>query len=93
MTNNTLKQDTLKLLKQAVVTWEHCEFGAPTIDCKRPYGNSDVHTDIAEILVIKAFVDHNGEHHFSGEQVDYMDKVHANTKPVLEEILRALEDK
>ena len=32
--------------------WDDCEFGAPTIDCKRPYGNSDVIGDIVEILEI-----------------------------------------
>ena len=42
----------LKLLKRMYVGWDHCEFGAPAIDCKRPYGNSDVLMDMAEILDI-----------------------------------------
>lgn len=45
-----LKEEHIKLLKNAYVSWEDCEFGAPTIDCKRPYGNSNVYHDIAEIL-------------------------------------------
>lgn len=40
----------IKLLKHANIGWQNCEFGAPAIDCKRPYGNSDVITDIADIL-------------------------------------------
>lgn len=40
----------LKLLSNFYVVWRTCEYGAPAIDCKRPYGNSDVETDIADIL-------------------------------------------
>jgi hypothetical protein len=32
--------------------WDETEFGAPEIDCKRPYGNSSVFADIAEVLGI-----------------------------------------
>lgn len=39
----------LDLLKAAYWRYEDCEFGAPAMDCKRPYGNSDVITDIREI--------------------------------------------
>ena len=45
-----LTQDHIKLLQRAYVRWEDCEFGAPAIDCKRPYGNSNVYHDITEIL-------------------------------------------
>ena len=45
-----LKQEHLDLLKEAYVEWQDCETGAPCIDPKRPYGNSDVEGDIAEIL-------------------------------------------
>ncbi len=40
----------LTLLRHAYVRWEDIEFGAPAIDGKRPYGNSDVLGDIVEIL-------------------------------------------
>ena len=52
MPNQTfeLKPEHIKLLKAAEWRWEDCEFGAPAIDCKRPYGNSDVITDMLEIL-------------------------------------------
>lgn len=50
VTEFTVTEDHLKLLRRAYVGWDDCEFGAPAIDCKRPYGNSDVLGDIAEIL-------------------------------------------
>lgn len=43
----------IKLLQNLHIGWESCEFGAPGVDCKRPFGNSDVFGDIAEILGIK----------------------------------------
>jgi hypothetical protein len=49
-TEFTVTEEHLKLLRRANVDWEDCEFGAPAIDCKRPYGNSDVVADIGEIL-------------------------------------------
>jgi hypothetical protein len=45
-----IKPEHLTLLKNAYVYWNDCEYGAPSIDCKRPYGNSDVIGDVAEIL-------------------------------------------
>ena len=46
----TVTEQHLKLLSYAYVDWNDLEFGAPSIDCKRPYGNSDVLRDIAERL-------------------------------------------
>jgi hypothetical protein len=46
----TVTEQHLALLRRAWVTWEYIEFGAPAIDGKRPYGNSDVLRDIAEAL-------------------------------------------
>lgn len=46
----TVTDDHLKLLRRANVGWDSGEFGAPSIDCKRPYGNSDVVSDIHEII-------------------------------------------
>jgi len=42
--------DHIKLLKSAYAGWDDCDYGAPTIDCKRPYGNSGVSHDICQIL-------------------------------------------
>lgn len=42
--------DHLTLLKESCWSWDDCEFGAPSMDPKRPYGNSDVEDDLAEHL-------------------------------------------
>lgn len=43
-------EDHLKLLKHSHIIWRASEYGAPAIDPKRPYGNTSVESDIAEIL-------------------------------------------
>jgi hypothetical protein len=48
----TVTDEHLRLLRRAHVSWDNTEFGAPEISCKRPYGNSYVLRDIAEILEI-----------------------------------------
>lgn len=45
-----LKPEHLLLLKNANVQMQDVETGAPEIDPKRPYGNSFVAGDVAEIL-------------------------------------------
>jgi hypothetical protein len=46
----TLTADHVKLIRRMNVGWDGMEYGAPRIDPKRPYGNSDVEQDIHEIL-------------------------------------------
>lgn len=48
----TVTQQHLDLLYSAYVGWCDDEFGAPCIDPKRPYGNSDVVSDMCDILDI-----------------------------------------
>lgn len=74
-----LKLEHIKLLKRAYIRWEDGEFGAPSIDCKRPYGNSFVYADIAEILGIN----HVGEV-FTVYQKDLMWKLHRGTETALQ---------
>lgn len=40
----------LRLLRNTYVRWDYVEFGAPAIDSKRPYGNSDVYGDMVELV-------------------------------------------
>ncbi len=54
----TITKDHLNLLKRMYVSWDDCEFGAPSIDCKRPYGNSDVLDDIKEITGKRSHILH-----------------------------------
>ena len=46
----TVTDEHLRLLRRAYIGWDEIEFGAPEINAKRPYGNSNVYGDIAEIL-------------------------------------------
>ena len=46
----TVTDDHLALLRQARARWLGLEFGAPCIDPNRPYGNSGVVEDIADIV-------------------------------------------
>jgi len=50
----TVTEEHLRLLRHAYVFWDEAEFGAPSIDAKRPYGNSNVYRDIAQILGVPA---------------------------------------
>jgi len=74
-----LKQEHLTLLANAYVDWEDTETGAPAIDPKRPYGNSFVAGDIAEILGIEPEGDG-----FSQEQIDSMMELHRGTQTALQ---------
>lgn len=84
----TLKKEHILLLKNAYISWQDCEFGAPEINPKRPYGNSDVMYDITEILGLELFEDCYGERHLSEEQADYIDNLHKETMQALQVILK-----
>ncbi len=83
-----LKQIHLDLLKNMYVSWDDCEFGAPEIDPKRPYGNSDVYTDIAEIIQLpkKDNWDYK-EEDWTEETADMMEDLHKQMEVVLQIIL------
>lgn len=82
--NFTVTEAHIKLLQKATVSWLNFEFGAPGIDPKRPYGNSDVYPDIAKVLNIPA--DENDE--YTDKQQIYMEQIHSETKTALEIFLR-----
>lgn len=51
MNKFTIKKEHLELIKNLVVVWNDGDGpGAPGINTKKPYGNSGVENDIAEIL-------------------------------------------
>ncbi len=50
VTEFTVTEDHLKLLRHAHVSWDEAEYGAPSIDSKRPYGWSNVLGSMAQIL-------------------------------------------
>lgn len=47
-----VKEHHLKLLKELYIDWNNDGFGAPCVDPKRPFGNSDVFKDMARILCL-----------------------------------------
>lgn len=78
-----ITENHLKLLKHMCVEWNDMEFGAPSIDPKRPYGNSDVYEDISSILGLPT-PDYDNDEDFTDEQVEYMDKIHEEMETVLQ---------
>ena len=80
-----LKQEHIQLLSNAYIEWDDCEFGAPCIDPKRPYGNSWVYGDIAEILNIQ--YDEDADEPFTEEQESYFLELHEELKTALQIIL------
>lgn len=83
-----LKPEHIKLLREAYIDWNNCEFGAPSIDCKRPYGNSDVYGDIAEILGWDLIDDGWGEKVLTYEQRNYAAQLHKETQTALQIIVQ-----
>lgn len=83
----TLTEDHITLLRRANLRWDDCEYGAPAIDCKRPYGNSDVELDIAEILGWELFVDQHDERHLTAVQSDLARRLHEETLQALQCVL------
>lgn len=83
-----LKQVHLDLLKEANIGWDNCEFGAPCIDPKRPYGNSNVFDDIASAIKLKKKGNFDyKEEDWKEEAMDFMDDLHRQTQIALEIIL------
>lgn len=83
----TLTEQHVKLLRAATVRWEDIEWGAPAIDGKRPYGNGDIHDDIASILG-EAHVCPNCDHHVLGERDrERLFALHRETETALQIVL------
>jgi hypothetical protein len=80
-----LTEQHVTLLRHAYVAWEDCEFGAPAINPKRPYGNSDVLTDIAKLLHPEFAAMREGA------QMDWMEDNEARLRAVHEETVTALQ--
>lgn len=79
----TVTLDHIMLSRRMNVEWDGSEFGAPAIDPKRPYGNSDVLGDIAEILGWK-----QREESLSEEQETRAHQLHGEMEIALEILLR-----
>jgi hypothetical protein len=77
-------ENHIKLLQRMYVEWDDSGYdGAPSINLKRPYGNSYVAHDIAEI--IGEPFDEDGE--LSGVQLENMLDIHQEMDTVLQILL------
>lgn len=81
-----MTEDHIKLLRKMCVDWYDCETGAPCIDPKRPYGNSDVAGDIHKILTGEDF-DFNRESNEADKLACKYDELHCETKTALQIVL------
>src|SRR6185369_14541098 len=84
----TLSQQHIDLLRHMIVNWQDCEFGAPEIDPKRPYGNSSVLEDIAEIMGKKMVQLEGGEEGWPKGSFDGLGQLHKETLEALEIMLQ-----
>ena len=78
-----ITEEHLKLLKEMNVGWGDIEYGAPCIDPKRPYGNSDVEEDICRILGKKK-VEVDYDERYLTKDLEYASKIHKEMKDVLQ---------
>lgn len=79
----TITESHQKLLSRCHVGWNDCEFGAASINPKRPYGNSSVLEDMAEILGIGSS-DSDGELQLTEAEEETLSQLHTELKTVLE---------
>lgn len=80
----TLTAEHVRLLSESCVRWDSAEFGAPAIDPKRPYGNSDAYSDMAEILG----KNYDPESKDAGKLEAEFDKLHSELEKALQIVLQ-----
>ena len=79
----------IKLLRRFYVCWWDCETGAPAIDPKRPYGNSDVPADIHEILTGESIgCTDSVRDELTEDEIESYLKLHSETQTALQIVLR-----
>ncbi len=88
MSKFIITEDHVKLLGNAYIRWEDCEYGAPAMDFKRPYGNSDVEIDVANILGWEPEGDDGYEKCFSSDQRDAARSIHLEMEQVLQIVVK-----
>ena len=83
-----LTPEHCRLLRRMSIGWNPRLAGAPAVNCYRPYGNSAVHSDLAEILEIP-LPDWEAGETFSPEQITRMETLHRETELALQVVLQA----
>jgi hypothetical protein len=82
----TLTGQHVALLRRAYVRWDGSEYGAPCIDPKRPYGNSNVANDVADILGYRW--DRNDWYEMPSDLRERCDALHRETENALQVVLQ-----
>lgn len=86
-----LTNDHLKLLRRFYVGWQDCEYGAPEIDPKRPYGNSSVEHDIHEILTGESVgMTDSKRDDLTEKESERYSKLHKETQEALQIVLSTM---
>jgi len=81
----TMTRNHLKLLRRMWVGWDDTETGAPGINPKRPYGNSNVAADIHEILTGESIGMSNSKRDsLTEEEEEKYLKLHKETETALQ---------
>lgn len=83
----TLTEEHVTLLRASNVRWYRCEAGAAGIDCKRPYGNTDVVGDMAEIFGVETVEDQWGQKVVLKEDADRFRALHEELDTALQIVL------
>lgn len=88
-TTFTVTDDHLRLLDRINIGYDDStEFGAPEVDPKRPYGNSDVYGDIGEILGVQPDGEDDWGPEFSDAQRERFRRIHRDMETVLQILVR-----
>ena len=86
----TLTHEHVALLKRMFVEWQDDPYeGAPAINIKRPYGNSGVLEDVAEIIGLTQSEDDDGEKHWPKGTSERCMSLHRQTEKALQVCLTA----
>jgi len=82
----TLTETHVRLIRSLVIDWEGDDiWGAPVIDGKRPYGNSDIPKDVAEVLGITK----DSEEDWTDAQLNQIADLHTSMETALQVVLSA----
>lgn len=80
-------RDHIKLVRRLYIEWNdfsEFKFGVPTVNGKRPYGNSDIPEDIADIINLDFYDREKG---LTKQQENYCLKLHMDMGTVLQIVL------
>lgn len=85
----TVTEEHIALLRRLYFRWDDDAYdGAPAVDIKRPYGNSDVLGDVAEILGWPLTKDRWGEEVMTEEQAEKAQALHESMADVLQVLVQ-----